>query len=181
MKTNSTFFKKLLNRKTNKAFYAATLFIIGLSFSAFWMAVTGNRASARKTENLRGAEAIERLRQNGQYDSLLKAFKAARNDEFGKNVSDLTAAPKAIAQNSSGATSLRPVQAYSICCSSKMQIVVAQANLARWSNFGRTFSTAGPTALGSRYATTPPCCDATINGNLVRRHRYLGYCPPARR
>jgi hypothetical protein len=98
MKTNPASFKGILNQKTNKTFYVPTLLILGLSFFACWMAMTGSRTLARKTENLRGTQAVEQLRQTGQYDSLLKAFKAARRDEPGKNTSDLTAAPEAISQ-----------------------------------------------------------------------------------
>lgn len=98
MKINAGSFTRILNRKTNKAFYAAALFILGLSFSAFWMAMTDSRAKAQKAENLRGAQAVEQLKQNGQYDSLLKAFKTAQRDEPGQNIPDLTVAPEAISQ-----------------------------------------------------------------------------------
>ncbi|HLM00375.1 MAG TPA: FG-GAP repeat protein, partial [Pyrinomonadaceae bacterium] len=67
-----------------------------MSFSAFWLAAIGNPAKAEKAENLRGAEAVEQLRQNGQYDSLMQAMKAARRAERGQNDSTTLTAPEAM-------------------------------------------------------------------------------------
>jgi hypothetical protein len=86
IKRNS--FRSILALKTNKRFYAAALFIFALSFSAFWLGAIDNAAKAQRANNLRGAEAVERLRQNGQYDSLMEAMKAARRTERAQNDSD---------------------------------------------------------------------------------------------
>ncbi|MDQ3798554.1 MAG: hypothetical protein M3384_03810, partial [Acidobacteriota bacterium] len=58
----------------------------------FWLASIDNPA---KAEKLRDAEAVEKLRQNGQYDSLMKAFNAARRAESGRNDSASLTAPEA--------------------------------------------------------------------------------------
>ena len=88
-------FRSILNRKTNKKFYAAALFIFALSFSALWLAAIDNPAKAQQAQNLRGAEAVEQLKQNGQYDSLMKAFNATRRAEHVQNNSDTLTAPEA--------------------------------------------------------------------------------------
>ncbi|HEX9962394.1 MAG TPA: BACON domain-containing carbohydrate-binding protein, partial [Pyrinomonadaceae bacterium] len=61
--------------------------IFALSLSVIWLA-GGVSSQAKESENLRGADAVDRLRQNGQYDSLMEAMKAARRDERGQNDSD---------------------------------------------------------------------------------------------
>ncbi|HEX8734126.1 MAG TPA: FG-GAP repeat protein, partial [Pyrinomonadaceae bacterium] len=83
--------------KTKKGLYAKLILVFVLSFGALWLATANDAARAEKSQSLRGEEAVKRLKQNGQYDSLMQAMQAARRAESGQNNSDASfTAPEAM-------------------------------------------------------------------------------------
>ncbi|HEX8249603.1 MAG TPA: FG-GAP-like repeat-containing protein [Pyrinomonadaceae bacterium] len=81
--------------KGKKVFCAILTLIFALSLSAIWLA-NGVSSQAEERKSLRGDDAVNKLKQNGQYDSLMDAMKAARRDERGRNDSDSFNAPEAM-------------------------------------------------------------------------------------
>lgn len=84
-----------LKTKKKKAFGGLLILIFTISLAAIWL--TGAASSkAEELNNLRGADAVNQLKQNGQYDSLMEAMKAVRRDERGQNDSASFNAPEAM-------------------------------------------------------------------------------------
>jgi hypothetical protein len=102
MQTKTAFFITTLaatfNSKTKgkKGFYAILILIFALSLGVIWLA-NGVSSQAKESESLRGADAVKRLKENGQYDSLMEAMKAARRGARAQNDSASFTASEAMA------------------------------------------------------------------------------------
>ena len=93
MRIRMAFFINILSTKAfilrtanaKKGLYTKLILVFALSFGALWLATANDAARAEQLQSLRGEEAVKRLKQNGQYDSLMNAMKAARRAERGQN------------------------------------------------------------------------------------------------